>query len=454
MDITKENIDDLNAVIKLQINDKDYEPRINEVLKDYRKKASIKGFRQGKVPMGIIKKMYGTAVLAEEVDKLVSESLSKYLTDEKLNILGQPLPSKNQKTIELETEKEFEFLFDIALAPEFELALNKKNKIPFYTIKVDDKLIEKQIENYKNQYGKSEQGDAVTEKSYIKADLEQLDENNNVIEDGVKSEDTYIALDLMKDDSIKTKFIGAIVNQVVEFDVKKAYPNDTEVAGMLKIEKEAVADLNPNFQVSIKEINNFYPAEVNQELFDKVFGKDEVKAEEEFKAKIKADIEKIYAQDSVSRFGIDSKEKLVQKLNLPLPDDFLKRWLIATDKEKKMTDEIMEKEYPLFVKDLQWQLIKEKIGTAQEIKVDEAEAIEQSKKDTIAQFQQYGLPLGQLTDEQLNSFAEKNLERDEDRRRVYEKVYEEKIVEHIKEAVKLDEKELTVDEFKKLYENN
>ncbi len=453
MNITKENIDALNAVVKLQISQNDYAPKVEKALNDYRKKVTIKGFRPGKVPMGMIQKMYGTAIKVEEVDKLVSESLSKFITDEKLELLGRALPSYKQEPIDLESNNDFEFLFDIGLAPEFELKLNEKTEIPYYTIKVDDELIEKQKENYTNQYGKSEQNDEISAKSYIKADLAQLNANNEPEENGTHVEGTYLSIDLIKDQEIQEQFIGSKIGDVFSFDVKKAYPNDTELSGMLKIEKEKVAELFPVFQITVNEINTFTPHPIDQDLFDKVYGKDICKSEDEFNAKIKEEIQNSYKEDSEYRFGIDAKEKLVQNHDLSLPDDFLKRWLKATDKENKLDNETIEKEYPFFTKDLHWQLLKDKIGKAAEIKIEREDAVEQSKKDTIAQFRQYGLPIGQLTDEQLTSFAQKNLEREEDYRRIIEKVLENKIFAHIKSIVKLDEKEISVDEFKKLYEN-
>jgi trigger factor len=452
MNITKENIDAVNAVVKLQISDSDYKPLVEKSLNDYRKKAVIKGFRPGKVPMGMIQKLYGTSVKAEEVDKLVSETLSKFLTDEKLNLLGQPLPSKLQQPIDLESSSDFEFLFDIGLSPEFELELNQNVTIPYYTILVDGELVQKQIENYSGQYGKSEQNDAITEKSYIKADLAQLNEKNEPAENGIHVEGTYLSIDLIKDGEIQKQFIGSKKGEVFSFDVKKAYPNDSEIAGMLKIEKDKVAEMFPMFQITVNEINTFVPAEVNQDLFDKVFGKDTCSTEEEFKEKVKADIQKSFVEDSEYRFKSDAKEILIQKINPAFPDDFLKRWLKVTDKENKITDEVIENEYPHFIKTMKWQLLQEKVGKIANIKIEREDAIEQSKKDTITQFRQYGLPLNSLTDEQLTSFAEKNLEREDDYRRIIEKVLENKVIAYIKENVKLDEKELSVDDFKKLYE--
>jgi len=452
MNITRTEKDELNSVISLKISAKDYEPKVNEELKEYGKKAQIKGFRPGKAPMGLIKKMVGNQIIMQEVDKLVSESLSKFLIDEKLDILGQPLPSDEQQPVDIINETEHEFLFDVGLTPKIDLTIDKRTSIPYYKIKIDDKLINDEIERHRNQFAKAEKKDTVEGTSYVKGNVIQLDKDGNVLQDGIFSEDTMIATDIIKDENEKKKFIGAKIDDAITFDIKKAFPNNTEIAGILKIEKEKVDEIEPHFQFVISEITNYIPAEINQELFDKVFANEKIKSEEEYKEKIKANIEKVYIDESEYRFGIDAKEKLLSKSDVKLPDEFMKKWLKATDKEGKLTDEILEKEYPLFENDTIWQLIKGDISKNQEFKITEEELRQESRKFTEAQFMQYGLPLNSMSEEQMASFIDKNLEKEEDRNRFAERAVENKVINYIKENAKLEEKAISLDDFKKLYE--
>jgi trigger factor len=452
MNITKTEKDELNAVISLKITAEDYEAKVNEELKEYRKKAQIKGFRPGKAPMGLIKKMVGNQVLMQEVDKLVSESLTHYLADEKLSILGQPLPSDDQRPVDIVNETEHEFLFDIALAPEVKLEINDKISVPFYTINIDQKLIDEEIDRHTKQFAQAEQSDEVGDTSYLKGNVIQVDKKGNKIEDGIFSEDTMVATDIIKDEDEKKKFVGTKKDEVINFDIKKAFPNNTEIAGILKIDKEEVDSIEPHFQFVISEITNYTPAEINQELFDKVYGKDTVKSEEEYKEKIKEQFTKVYEDESNYRFGIDAKEVLLEKANLAMPEEFLKRWLKATDREGKINDELLEKEYPLFENDTKWQIFKGHIAKEQDLKVSEDDLRNESKKFTEAQFIQYGLPLNSLSEEQLSSFIDKNLEKEEDRNRFAERAIEQKVIDFIKQNVKLKEKNISLDDFKKLYE--
>jgi len=452
MEITKTNKDELNAQISLKISAEDYAPAVEKELKAYQKTAQIKGFRPGKAPMGLVKKLVGNQMVMQELDKMVSDNLTKFLIDEKLNILGQPLPSDEQKPVDILNEKEHEFLFDIGLAPEIDFVVDEKTKIPSYKIKVDEKIINDEIKRHQNQFAKAEQTKEVEANSYLKGNVTQTDKDGKPVENGIFSEDTMIAVDVIKDEDEKTKFIGAKLNDLVLFDIKKALPNNTEIAGILKIDSAKVDELEPFFSLLITEITTYTPAEVNQELFDKVYGKDTVKTEEEYKAKIKESIEKVYVDESDYRFAVDAKEVLSEKFPIQLPDEFLKKWLKVTDNEGKITEEILEKEYPIFSKDTQWQLIKDKIAKTEEFEVSEEELREESKRFTEAQFMQYGLPLGSISDEHMQSFIDKNLENEKDRNKFAEKVIENKVIKSVKEKVKIQEKEITLDNFKKLYE--
>ncbi len=454
MNITQEKIDELNSVVKLIVTEEDYKEGVAKVLKDYKKNVSMKGFRQGKVPMRVIERLYGAKAKAEEVDKMVSQELSKFLIDSKVDVLGQPLPSKDQKQIDLDKSDDLEFLFDIAIAPQFDLNIDENIEIPYYNIKVEDEDVENQIKNYQQRHGKSEEEETVAENSYIKGLIEQIDQEGNPTEDGVKSDATFLSIELIKDEEIKKSFIGANINQIISFDVKKAYPNDTEIAGMLKIDKEQVPELDPNFQITIEQITGFTKAEVNEELFDKVFGEGNVKTEEEFKEKIIEEIKKIYSYDTEYKFSVDAKKELIKITNLSLPNEFLKRWLIISDKEGKMTDEILEKDYPLIADDLRWQLISGSIAKKQEFKIEEEQLLEQAKELTVAQFQQYGMQAGSIPEESLNGLAKLQLERPEDREKIVTQVLSKMTFSFIKENCKHLTKEVTKEELKELFEQD
>ncbi|WP_321514776.1 trigger factor [Marinifilum fragile] len=449
MNITKTNIDDLNAVIKLQIVKEDYESRVNDVLKDYRKKANINGFRQGKVPMGVIKKMYGTPVLADEVNKLLSDELMKYIRENDLKILGEPLPNETeQKEINWEKDTDFEFAFDIALTPEYTLNLSKRDKMTFFKIAVDEKMIENGVEMHARRFGSNEPAEAVEEKELLKGNYAQVDADGKLVEEGITSEDVAISLEYMADEDAKKKFVGAKKGEVVVFNPAKAFANKTDLASMLNISKEEAETLDADFQFTITEINKFVNAELNQELFDKVFGEGTVSSEEEFKNRIKEDIEKQLVNDSDYKFLIDAKEKLVKKAKMELPEAFLKRWIIATNKE--MNEEQVEKDFANYVDEFKWQLIKNRLTEENELKVEQEEVMEFAKQQALMQFQQYGMM--EVPEEYLTNYAQQMMQNQEEQRRIYERMIDNKIVEFLKDAIKIEEQEVSTEEFNKMFE--
>ena len=449
MNITKTNIDDLNAVIKLQIVKEDYESRVNDVLKDYRKKANINGFRQGKVPMGVIKKMYGTPVLADEINKILSQELMKYIRENDLKIMGEPLPNETeQKEINWEKDTEFEFAFDIALTPEYTLNLSKRDKINFFKIKVDEKMIENGVEMHARRFGSNEPVEAVEEKELLKGNYAQVDAEGNLVEGGITSDDVAISLEYMADEDSKKKFIGAKKEQVIVFNPAKAFANKTDLASMLNISKEESETLDADFQFTITEINKFVNAELNQELFDKVFGEGTVSSMEEFQNKIKEDIEKQLVNDSDYKFLIDAKEKLVKKSKMTLPEAFLKRWIVATNKE--MTEEQVETDFSNYVSDFKWQLIKNRLTEENELKVSEEEVTEYAKQQALMQFQQYGM--NDVPEEYLNNYAQQMMQNQDEQRKIYERKLDDKVAEYLKATIKIEEKEVSTEEFNKMFE--
>jgi trigger factor len=449
MNITKENIDDLNAVLKVKIEKADYEDKVETLLKDYRKKATIKGFRPGMVPIGLIKKMYGRAVQIDEINKIVTENVQKYLTDEKLEILGDPLPKADeQDKIDFETQEEFTFTFELGLTPDVELKLSKKNKVNQYEIIIDEKMRKDYLENYTRRYGELKKAEQTEEKDVVKGKIEAIDENGNVLLEGPSVDETSLGIDIIKDKKIKEEFIGKNISDSIDFDLKKAYPNDTEIAGILHKKKEEVEALGSNYRFTINDISRFYPAEPGKELYDRVFGEGVVNSEEEFMKKIEEEITLNLKRESDFKLMMDIKALAMEKTDFQLPEEFLKRWLLRVN--EKSTKEQIEKEFDSFRKDLKWQLIRNKVAHDNEVKITEEELQKEAENITRYQFQQYGLFYA--TNEQIANYAKETLKRDDDAKRIADKILEEKAILLMKEIIKLDNKSVTVEEFNKLFE--
>ncbi len=446
MNITTQKVDELNAVLTMKIEQADYEAKLNETLKGYRKQAEIKGFRKGMVPMGVVKKLYGKAALAEEVNKVVSENLYKYLVDEKLNILGDPMPSDKQAAIDWDTDLEFEFTFDLGMAPEFDLEISDNDVVPYYTIKVDDDMLNKRIESLTANGGEFKVSDVAEEDCMLKVDFNQVDEDGNLLPEGVSAIDATFLTKTIKDEEVSKAILGKKKDDKVIVEISKAFPNAADLASMLKIEKEVAEKVEGKCELTITEVSKFHNAELNQEFYDKNYGAGVIKTEEEFKAKLTEEIAADLVYESDYKFGIDLKEALAAKYKLQLPTEFLKRWLDATNKE--LTAEQIEKEWPMFEKDLEWQLIKDKVIREKEIKVEHEDMLDMAKQVTLGQFRQYGI--AHLPEEELNKFANQLLENEEQRNKIAENKKDEKVQKALKEMVKLEAKEVSAEEFTKL----
>jgi trigger factor len=449
MNITRENIDDLNALLTIKVEKTDYEEKVETVLKDYRKKANIKGFRPGMVPIGLVRKIYGKAVRIDEINKVVSENIQKYLSDEKLDILGDPLPhTENQESIDFETQEEFSFTFEIGLSPAIVTDLSEKDEVNSYEIVIDEKMRSDYIDNYKRRFGDLRQVDETSEKDVVKGDIEALGEDGNPKEEGLRTEGTSLGLDVIKDEEIKTLFTGKSIGDTVDFDLRKAYPNDSEIAGILKITREDAEGLQGMYRFTIREISRFFPAEVNQELFNNVYGEGIVNSEEEFIKKVDEEISANLRKESEYKLMIDLKDLAMNKTEITLPEDFLKRWLLTVN--ENTTGEQIEKEFDNFRKDLKWQLIKNKVARDNEIKISEEELVSEAARITRYQFQQYGLYYA--TDEQIEKYARETLKKEDDAKRIAERIVEDKVLGVMKNMVSLKETSITAEEFNKLFE--
>ncbi len=450
MQVTKENKDDLNAVIRIVVEKPDYEEQVKNKLKDYKKQANMPGFRPGMVPIGLIKKMYYKPVLLEEINKLVSESLSKFIEDEKLNILGEPLTNKEeQKEIDFDSQENFEFVFDIGIAPALEVTASPKDKLPYYIIDADKDLIDKHVESYQSRYGKMINAEEVGEEDMINGHLSQLTEEGQIKEEGITAENATLSMRVIKDEEIKKQLTGAKVGDVLQLDLKKALPNETELSRLLGIDKEKIGEESMHFQLKVEEISRWENAELNQELFDKAYGEGEITSEEEFRSRIREEIEKAYAQNSDYKLFMDTRKMMLEKVSTELPEDFIRRWLLESN-QGKLTEEDLEKDFPKVKDDLKWQLIQDSLIKQFGLKVEPAEVEELARQQVMMQFQQYGM--ANVPEEHINNYAGEMLKKEQERRRLYQQKFQEKITARVKETVTLEEKKVKEEDFSKLFE--
>ena len=445
MNITRE-VDGLNGLVTITIEKADYESTVGSVLKDYRKKANIPGFRPGKVPEGLIKKMYGKAALIDEVNKLLSNNLTQYIKNENLNILGEPLPNEEkQPEIDWNKDETFQFVIDIALAPEFEINLTKRNKFPYYKINVSDEEINKQVETYTNRFGENKVVDEVaSEKDLIRGDFVQLDSEGNEVPDGIKAERVVIAIDIIKDEAVKNGFIGKKAGDVVVFDPVKAFENRHEISHMLNISHEEAEKVEGDFSYTIIEALRFEPAELNEDFFTKAFGEEsDIKTEEAFRKFIGENMEKNHSFSSDYKFGIDAKAAMIDKIKMELPEDFLKRWIKAMNKE--MTEEQVDSEFPEIIKDIRWQLISGKISKDNNIEISRDDVKTAAEEKAFSQFRQYGIY--NVTDSMIEHYANEILKNEKEVHQLYRRLENDRVFNFIKSKVALDEKVVSYEEF-------
>ncbi|MFO7657431.1 MAG: trigger factor [Bacteroidales bacterium] len=451
MNISREKTDELNSVISVVIEKNDYEERVGNTLKDYRRKARIDGFRPGKVPFGLVNKLYRKPVLVEEVNNILNETLTKYFVDEKLNILGEPLPNETrQKNFDWDHDTSFEFVIDVGLAPELDITVSPKDKFALYKIKIDEKIRDEYTEKYRARLGKFIEKDAAGNQSVIKADIIQVDNEGNAVDEGIRVEDASLSLQMIQDDKILKTLLGIKKDDEIQVNLKKAYPNNVDLASLLKVDINVVELINGEFILKIKSVTEFENAEVNQEFYDRLFGKDAVKSTEEYHDKLDQIIKSDFNHDAAYKFSIDVREFYVGKFKKDLPQEFLKRWLVQVNKDK-FTPEQIEKDFNHFLEDLKWQLIKDKVSKENNLKVTEEELLEYAKNFTRIQFAQY-YGISDFPEEHLANYANELLKKDEERRKMAERIFENKIIDFIKNTAKIEEKEISSEKFNKLLE--
>ena len=450
MKITFDCPDKINGVLTMTIEPADYQEKVEKTLKDYRKKAQVPGFRPGQVPMGLVKRQYGTAIKVDEVNRLMGEKLYEYVRENKIQMLGEPLPSDKQQPQDFEKEGDMTFVFDIAVAPEFTVALSGKDKIAYYTITVDDKLIDQQVQMYASQGGEFVKAEVFSGNDTITGDLRQLDEKGSTLEGGITTESGMIMPAYIKEDKQKKLFDGCKPGDIITFNPKKAYPdNDAEVAALLKVKKEDIADMNSDFSFQVTEIRHFEPAEVNQALFDRVFGEGTVKDEKAFREKIAEQLKAQFVGSSDYKFMQDVRAHLEKKVGkLEFPETLLKRVMLQNNKDKGA--DYVEQNFEGSIKELAWHLIKEQIVTAQEIKVEDEDVKRVAREAIRAQFAQYGM--ANVPDDVVENYAEEQLKKRENIDNFVDRAVDLKLTEKLKTVVKLDEKSVTLDEFNKMME--
>ena len=448
MNIQFECADKINGLMTITIEQADYEEKVTKQLKDYRKRAQIPGFRPGMVPMGLIKKQYGTAVKVEEVNRLLGEKLYEYVRENNIRMLGEPLPNEEkQQAQNLEGDGPFTFVFDIAVAPDFKAELSDKDKIDYYDINVDDKLIDEQVQMYASQAGEFVEAQEWSGNDTLKGDMRQLDTQGNTLEGGIETEGAMIMPSYIKGEDEKKKFEGAKPGDIITFNPKKAYPeNDAEVAAMLKVDKEQVKDLESDFSFQITEIRHFQPAAVDEKLFERVFGED-VKTEADFRQRIADTVKPQLASNSDYKFMIDVRKYMEEKVGeLQFPEALLKRVMLNNNKEKG--EEFVDKNFKASIDELKWHLIKEQLVSANNVKVEDAD-LKQVAKDAIrAQFAQYGM--SNVPDDVLENYAAEQLKKREQVDQFVDRAIETKLCAALKGVVKLNTKKTTLDEFNKM----
>ena len=450
MKVSFENPDKINGLMTIIVEESDYKDNVEKALKDYRKKANIPGFRPGMAPMGMIKKQYGEYLKLDTINKLVGEELYKYIQDNKIEMLGEPLPGAKQEPQDLEKEPPYTFYFDIAVAPEFKAELTGRDKIAYYDINVDDATVDKQIDVFASRTGQYIKAEEYQKNDMLKGDLHELDEAGNTKEDGIVVEAAVMMPDYIKVEDQKKLFDGAKLGDVIVFNPRKAYPdNDAEVSSLLKIKRDEVVQHEGNFSYQITEISRFEKADVNQELFDKIYGEGEVKSLEEFRKKITDGIKEQTVTDCDYKFLLDVRSHMEKKVGkLEFPDEILKRVMLNNNKDKG--EEFVEKNYAESIKQLTWHLIKEKLVAANNIKVEDADVREAAKEAARIQFAQYGML--QVPEDYVNGYVDELFKKKENLSAFVDRAVDLKLIAALKNVVKLDTKTVTLDEFNKIVE--
>ena len=449
MNVSMQNVDKVSALLTVNIEKADYQERVEKVLKKYRQQVNMPGFRKGMVPMSLIKKQFGKSAMAEEVDKLMQDAVNNYIRENKVNMLGMPLPNdEKMQTIDFDTQENFEFVFDIALAPEFKAEVTEQDAIDFYIIAVSDEMVNSQVDMYAQRAAKYEKVEEYADRDMVKGLLAELDENGNTKEGGIQVEGAVMMPSYMKNDEQKAIFATAKVNDVLVFNPNAAFEgNEAELSSLLKIKREEVAEMKSNFSFQIEEITRAVPAALDQALFDQVFGEGAVSSEEEFRGKIKESIAAQFEADSNYKFLLDARTYLMNKVGkLEFPDALLKKIMLLNNEDKG--ESFVEENYEKSLEELTWHLIKEQLTEAFGIKVEQADILAMAKENTRMQFAQYGMM--SIPEEMLENYAKEMLKKKETVEGLVNRAIESKLAAALKGKVALNNKEVSMEEFNDL----
>ena len=451
MEITLQKVSEVKGMLTVKLVKADYEPKVEKALKTFRQKANLPGFRPGMVPMGLIKKQYGSAIKAEEINKMLQEAVYGYLKENKVDMLGEPLPNEDQqKAIDFDTMEELEFLYDIALAPQFDATLTAADTIPYYTIQISDEMVDNQVNMYTQRNGRYEKVEEYADNDMVKGLMCQLDENGNTVEGGIQAEDAVVLPKYMKNAAQTALFEGTKVGDVITINPREAYDgNEAELSSLLKISKEEAANVNGNFSYQISEITRYVPGDLNQEIFDLVYGEGAVSSEEEFRARVKEDLTRQFVPESDYKFLIDVREYVMNRIGeLKFADDVLKRIMHINNPDKG--EEYVNEHYANTIKELSWHLVKEQLVEKAGIKLEENDLMEQAKANVRAQFAQYGMT--NVPDDVLANYAAETLKKKENMENLVNRAIEVRLAAALKAVVKLDEKSVSLEEFNKMFE--
>ena len=441
MNITKNDVDSLNAEISITVTPADYETRVNDSLKRAQKQITMPGFRPGKVPAGLVKKQYGTQILVDELNKLLDSTIQKYINDNNIEILGNPLPKENAG-VDFENQKDFEFIYQVGLAPKFSVDLNEKQTFTYKTVKIDDELVEKYVKDVRRNFGKPTNPEVAGEKDVVFVDVNELDEKGNIAAGGIYKS-TSISYERLKNEEAKSKVLGVKKEDKIIININALYDTAIDKSVSLGIDKDLAETINCNLQLVVKNIARLEDADLNQELFDKVYGEGKITTEEEFKNKIREELGMMFSADADKFLRTEVENNLVEKSNIQLPDTFLKRWLMMAN-EKPITLEELERDYPNYSKSMKWKLIENKIIRDNEIKVDAEEAKNEAKAFIKSEYARYGQ---QATEDDLEKISKDILSKEKEAQRIFENIYSKKVLDLIKEKCTLQTKEVSYEDF-------
>ncbi|MDR3188231.1 MAG: trigger factor [Prevotellaceae bacterium] len=439
MNIARADIDALNAMLTVKVEKADYETGVEATLRDYRRKAQIPGFRPGMVPMGVIKKMYQKSITADEVFKKVSEGISQYIKDNQLHVLGEPLPNKDTQSIDFDTQTDFEFTYDVALAPAVQLNISKQITVPYYTVSVTDDEVQQRINAYRRYYGKMVPLEKIEKNALVRVDLTQHKENAHSVKAAL------LSLMVIPEAEQET-LLGLAVGNTVEVNVRKLLTNDADCAAFLSVTKERLATIDPVFTLTIGEITSVELAEISQSFFDDLYGKDVVTSEEAFADRVKSELHSEAAGKSERRFAADVRSTLMERASLKLPEAFLKRWLLLTS-DGKMTEDEVEKDFPSLADSLRWQLITEHILKQENIEVTEDDLLTVAKQTVLQRLTMY-YGTNNISEDRLTEFARAMLNRSEERDSLAKHAAQHQVIAYIRGAVTVEQKEVSHEQLK------